>query len=219
MKPATPLQWVNAPQQARSQRTMENILDAAEAILLERGLEAVTIPEVVKAAGSSVGAFYARFPDKRALLETLHQRACERSLAQADALLEAGRWGSASMRDIVRAGVRLAVEVFGSRQNIMNAFAAAFAGDAGFAARRATTAVAIAERLSALVLSRRDEIAHPQPKRAVEMALRVVTATLEQRNAFAVSALPDVDVPDAVLVRELDRMVCAYLGVADADAD
>lgn len=217
MKPATPLQWVNAPQQARSQRTMEKILDAAEAILLERGLDAVTIPEVVKAAGSSVGAFYARFPDKRALLETVHQRACERALAQADELLQAGRWESASMRDIVRAGVHLAVKTFGSRQNIMNAFAAAFAGDAGFAARRATTAVTIAERLSALVLSRRDEIAHPQPKRAVEMALRVVTATLEQRNAFAVSALPDVDVSDEVLVRELDRMVCAYLGVAVGD--
>ncbi len=217
MKPETPLQWVNAPQQARSQRTMENILDAAEAILLERGLDAVTIPGVVKAAGSSVGAFYARFPDKRALLETVHQRACERALAQTDALLDPTRWEAASMRDIVRAGVRLAVEVFGSRQNIMNAFAAAFAGDVGFAARRATTAVTIGERLSALVLSRRDQIGHPQPRRAVEMALRVVTATLEQRNAFAVSGLPDVSVSDAVLVRELDRMVCAYLGIAPDD--
>lgn len=209
----TPLKWVHAPQQARSQRTMENILDAAERILLERGLDAVTVPEVVKAARSSVGAFYTRFPDKRALLETLHQRACERSLGHAEEILGAGRWEGASVRDMVRAGVTLAVEVFGSRRNIMSAFAQAFAGDAGFAARRATTALAISGRLAALVLSRRSEIAHPQPKRAVEMALRVVTATLEQRNAYAVSGLEEVGVADAVLVRELDRMVCAYLGV------
>lgn len=215
MKTETPLQWVNAPQQARSQRTMEKILDAAEAILLERGLDAVTIPEVVKAAGSSVGAFYARFPDKRALLETLHQRACEQSLAQAEALLDPARWEGTPVRELVRAGVALAVQVFGSRRNIMNAFAAAFAGDPGFAERRATTALAIGERLAHLMLSRREQIAHPHPRRAVEMALRVVTATLEQRNAFAVSGLPDVAVSDAVLTRELDRMVCAYLGLPD----
>lgn len=210
---ATPLTWVHAPQQARSQRTMENILDAAERILLERGLDAVTIPEVVKAAGSSVGAFYTRFPDKRALLETLHQRACDRALAQAAELLDPARWSEATVRDLVGTGVRLAVEVFGSRRNIMNAFAAAFAGDPAFAGRRAASALAIGERLTALVLSKRAEIAHPDPRRAIELALRVVTATLEQRNAFAVSGLADVAIPDEVLTRELERMVCAYLGV------
>jgi AcrR family transcriptional regulator len=210
----TPLKWVHAPQQARSQRTMENILDAAERALLDEGLGAVTIPGVVKAAGSSVGAFYARFPDKRALLETLHQRACERSLAQADALLDPARWADASVRDLVRAGIKVAVETFGSRRNLMNAFAEAFAGDAGFAARRASTALAIGERLAALVLTRRAEIGHPQPKRAIEMALRVVTATLEQRNALAVSGLAEVSVSDAVLARELERMMAAYLEIA-----
>lgn len=209
----TPLNWVNAPRQARSQRTMEKILDATEAILLERGLDAVTVPEVVKAAGSSVGAFYTRFPDKRALLETVHQRACERSLAQAEALLAPEHWEGASLRDLVHAGVKIAVEVFGSRRNIMNAFAQAFAGDAGFAGRRAHTAVAIGERLAALVLAKRAEITHPHPKAAMEMALRVVTATLEQRNAFAVSGLEAVAIADATLARELERMVCAYLGV------
>jgi AcrR family transcriptional regulator len=209
----TPLTWVHAPQQARSQRTMENILDAAERILLERGLDAVTVPEVVKAAGSSVGAFYTRFPDKRALLETVHQRACERSLAQANELLAAPRWADASLRDLVRAGVRLAVEVFGSRRNIMNAFAEAFAGDPGFAARRASTALAVGERIAALVLTRRASIGHPDPRRAIEVGLRVVTATLEQRNAFAESGLPEVAIDDEVLATELERMLCAYLGV------
>ena len=208
-----PLHQVRAPQQARSQRTMENLLDAAERILLERGLDAVTVPEVVKAAGSSVGAFYTRFPDKRALLETVHQRACERSLAQAEGLLDPARWADASVRDLVRAGVHLAVEVFGSRRNIMNAFAEAFAGDAAFAGRRASTALAISDRLTALVLSKQEHIGHPHPARAVEMGLRVVTATLEQRNAFAVSGRAEVTIADAVLVRELDRMICAYLEV------
>lgn len=214
MRSPVPLTWVNAPQQARSQRTLEKLLDAAERILLERGLEAVTVPEVVKEAGSSVGSFYARFPDKRALLETLHERACAQTLANADVLLAHDRWSATSLEALVRAGVTFAVQVFGSRRNIMNAFAQAFAGDPAFAARRARSALAIAERLASVVLTKRAEIAHPDPARAIEMGLRVVTATLEQRNAFAVSGLAEVDVDDDVLAAELSRMVLAYLGVA-----
>lgn len=215
--PATPEvapRWAHAPQQARSQKTMQRTLDAAERILVERGLDAVTIPEVVRVAGSSVGAFYARFPDKRALLETLHERACEETLARADALLGADVWAERSLREILRAGVVLAVEVFGSRRNIMNAFAVTFAGDAGFARRRATTTARVAEGIAKLVLSRRDEISHPHPKRAISLALRVVTATLEQRNAFDASGVDAGDISDATLVEELERMLAAYLGVA-----
>lgn len=205
---------VNAPRQARSQRTLENLLDAAERILLACGLEAVTVPEVVREAGSSVGSFYARFPDKRALLETVHERACAQTLERADALLDPSRWADVPLDAIVETGVRIAVEIHGSRRNIMNAFAQAFAGDPGFAARRARSAKAIRDRLARLVLTKRDEIAHHDPELAIEMSLRAVTATLEQRNAFAVSGLPEVEAEDHVLIEELTRMVRTYLGTS-----
>ena len=64
-----------------------------------------------------------------------------------------------------------------------------------------------------MVLQKRTQIGHPDPERAIAMALRVVTATLEQRNAFAVSGLAEVDVADEVLVTELTRMVRVYLGL------
>lgn len=211
MRAPVPLTWVNAPQQARSQRTLEKLLDAAERILLERGLDAVTVPEVVREAGSSVGSFYARFPDKRALLETLHERACTQTIENAERLLAPERWVNASVGDLIDASVPFAVQVFGSRRNIMNAFAAAFAGDPGFAARRARSALALGALLSNLMLTKRDEITHPDPARAVEMGLRVVTATLEQRNAFTVSGLAEVDVPDEVLERELGLVLRRYL--------
>jgi AcrR family transcriptional regulator len=210
-EPAAAMPWVNAPRQARSQRTLEKLLDAAERILLARGLDAVTVPEVVREAGSSVGSFYARFPDKRALLETVHERACVRTLERADELLDPARWVDVPLDHIVSAGVRVAVEIYGSRRNIMNAFAQAFAGDPGFAARRARSAKDIRDRLARLVLSKRDAIAHPDPERAIDMSLRAITATLEQRNAFSVSGMPEVEIDDVVLVEELTRMVRAYL--------
>ena len=57
------LAWVRAPQQARSQETLDRILDAAERLVSEKGFEDTTVADVVARAGSSVGAFYTRFRD------------------------------------------------------------------------------------------------------------------------------------------------------------
>ncbi len=79
--------------------------------------------------------------------------------------------------------------------------------------RTSRRAVAIALKLRNLLLSRRDEISHPHPDRAVDMSLRVVTATLEQRNAFESSNVPEVSLADEALADELSRMVLGYLGI------
>lgn len=48
-----------APQQSRSQRTMNRILDAAEALLEEKSFQELTINDIVQKAGCSVGPFTA----------------------------------------------------------------------------------------------------------------------------------------------------------------
>src|SRR4051812_31414315 len=99
--PSAPLHWVKPPQQARSQKTLERLLDAAEELIAESGAAAFTVSEVVKRGGSSVGAFYARFPDKDALLATLHQRSCSEALATAEFALNPDRWQVSALEDVV----------------------------------------------------------------------------------------------------------------------
>ncbi len=53
---------------------MERILGAAEELLREKPFDGVTVAEIVRRADSSVGAFYARFPAKAALLSALYAR-------------------------------------------------------------------------------------------------------------------------------------------------
>jgi AcrR family transcriptional regulator len=206
-----PLGWARAPQQDRSRKTLERILDATEEIIRERGVEAVTIPEVARAARSSVGSFYARFPDKATLLHTLHERACEQSIATAEAALEPARWGHLGTTALIRLFVEFAVRLFRERQPIMLAFSAALASDPGFAARRARTAAALVRLVQALLLPRRAEMQHPDPASAIAMSLRVVTATLEQRNSLELGG-PEVTVADELLIDELTRMIALYLG-------
>ena len=59
------------PLQNRSRETLHRILEAAETIMANKPFEKITIAEIVKQAKTTTGSFYARFPDKEALLARL----------------------------------------------------------------------------------------------------------------------------------------------------
>ncbi len=219
------LGWVPAPQQDRSKRTLARLLDAAEEIIRTRGAAALTVPAVAQAARSSVGSFYARFPDKAALLRTLHERACEQSVATTAAALDPARWEGVPTAELLRGFVAFAVRVYAERRPMMLAFSAELAQDPGFAERRAHCAAAIAAAVRGLLLGRRADIGHPDAPRAIDMSLRLVTAVLEQRNGLEASS-PPASAPagtpvagaaeaiaDEVIADELTRAVLAYLAV------
>lgn len=60
--------------QPRSARTQQRILAAAEALLLEQGLEHTTLEQIAERAHVSIGAFYKRFRGKSSLLPALIER-------------------------------------------------------------------------------------------------------------------------------------------------
>jgi len=64
-----------ASAEQRRARTRERLLDAAEAMVAERGVEAASIEEIVRAAGVSRGTFYNYFPTTTDLLHALNTRA------------------------------------------------------------------------------------------------------------------------------------------------
>lgn len=57
---------INRPLQARSQQTLDAILDACDHLLLSRGFEKVSMQDIAAEAGISVGNVYNRFKDKAA---------------------------------------------------------------------------------------------------------------------------------------------------------
>jgi AcrR family transcriptional regulator len=64
-----------APRQARSARSLDLILDAAERLLQERGVVETSTVDVAAAAGVSVGRLYYWFPDKDAVVRAVLTRA------------------------------------------------------------------------------------------------------------------------------------------------
>jgi AcrR family transcriptional regulator len=66
-----------APVQKRGQQRVEEILDAAESVFGEMGVEAATTNAIAERAGASVGSLYHFFPNKDAILSALAQRYAE----------------------------------------------------------------------------------------------------------------------------------------------
>jgi AcrR family transcriptional regulator len=212
VSPGSDLRWVRPPQQARSQETLERILDAAEALVGEKGFEDTPVAEIARRAESSVGAFYARFQDKDALLHALYERYYEQAIATADAALGPGRWEGARIAEVLAAVVRFLVSIYREQGGLIRAFVIRNHVDAAFQARRERLSHYVSERLSALLLARRSEIRHPEPDRAAAFGLTLVFSTLDSVMLFGELRSGALAFSDDQLAAELTRAYLAYLG-------
>lgn len=62
------------PVQRRGQQRVDAILDAAEEVIGEVGVEAATVQAIAERSGASVGSLYHFFPNKDAIVEGLAER-------------------------------------------------------------------------------------------------------------------------------------------------
>jgi AcrR family transcriptional regulator len=213
------LQWVRTPHQDRSRKTLERLLDTAEGLLEERGFDNVSVAEISQAAGSSVGAFYARFRDKNGLLHHLHERFCEEAMATADAALAPERWQDASAEEIVSALVRSLAQIHRSRSGMFRAFLMVGCTDARFQERERRMVDHFLARLTALLMERRGEIGHPDPAFAIAFGLELVSGVLRDRYVMCHGLANLLPEPPGGLETELIHVYGAYLGLRRASAD
>jgi AcrR family transcriptional regulator len=221
-----------APKQARSRRTLDRLLDAAEAVLAEVGLERATVPAIAARAGLSVGVVYRRFSDKDALLRATYERFFEHVLEGNRAALAPERWAGAGARVVIAAVVAGVVRGHVQHRALLRALLAYAEShpDPAFRRRVAAINAAAAAQVTALLDARAAEIAHPEPPLAVGLALGVLGATLHRWIHAEADGLPQgspagaghptvrgdglyADMDGARLADELTRMVTAYLGI------
>lgn len=212
------VEWVKPTHQARSQETLERLLDAAEELIAEVGFDNTTVAEIVRRANSSVGAMYARFSDKDSLLVCLHERFCEQALATADMALDPERWEGCSISEIFGTTIPFLAHTYQYRRGLIRAFIARCCVDDSFAERGARVGREISEKLVALLESRRDEIKHPDPMLAVDFGMRLVFDTLDQHSMYPDTQRSKFRLSREQLAEELSRAFLSYLGVESPQA-
>jgi AcrR family transcriptional regulator len=200
------LETVTGPKQARSERTLRRLLEAAEAIIAEDGFAALSIPALVARAGSSVGGFYARFRDKNELLRALEERFFHEVSMRLEALADERRWTDAKVDDIVVAAVEELVTVTEERRELIRACLFRAIQDDLIRDHAIDFRRRAAERMGAVLLSKAPHIDHPDPALALDLA---VQAAFDGTRAAGRTLTTDE------LKREIARLVLAYVGLEE----
>ncbi len=202
--------------QERSRRTLERLLDAAEALLEQGGLDAATVPAIAARSDLSVGVVYRRFPDKDALIRAVYERFFERSREGNRAALAPNRWAGAGTAAIVRSLVHGMVQGYRLRRELLRALLlyAETHPDPRFRRRASELNREAFRGIATLLLSRGKSLSHPEPAKAVRLILLVVGSALrtlvlsgeEHPNPFGGGDRLD---------QELSRLTLRYLGIAE----
>jgi AcrR family transcriptional regulator len=211
-----PGESARTPRQVRSRETLARLLDAAEAVLAEGGLEAATVPAIAKHAGLSVGAVYRRFADKDALLRAVYFRMLTRARERNAAGMEMEPYAAVPLETVLRMMVRGIVQHYRENRTLLQAMQqyADSHADPEFRRQAAELNDEALSRIAALAAARRGEIRHPYPDAAVRFALLMVGLVL-RGVLLRTQPLPGAFLSDdAGLEDELTRMVLGYLGVS-----
>jgi AcrR family transcriptional regulator len=93
------------PRQARSQATVNAVLEATVQVLERDGVDAATTTRIAEVAGVSIGTLYQYFSHRDAIFDALQDREFERALALVEGILSSGNL-ERSPRETVTAVVR-----------------------------------------------------------------------------------------------------------------
>jgi AcrR family transcriptional regulator len=207
------LEWVNPPQQTRSQHTLERLLDAAESLIAEKGVDNTTVAEVAKRADSSVGAFYSRFRDKEGLVRCVFERFTRQAIATTEAALAPERWHGVGVIDALETMVAFMLRVLEEKRRLITAMAIRAAEDEEVNAFGRRLQDVVTERAAQLFEQRCEVLDHPDPDVAVFVAVGLCLSCIESRTIHGPH--PTKPLSDEQLCRELVRMCVRYLGLTD----
>lgn len=217
--PLAELSSVSRPKQARSEETLRRLLDAGQTLITQKGLADVSIPELVRRANSSVGGFYARFRDKDELLRALEERFMTEIGDRLDELTRVEDWEDSSLTEVIQACVSMLVETYRERHALILAFIGRASQDqtiwrGGLLLRRR-----VSDQIGRLFVAHAHEISHPDPERAVSVAVSIALGVMMQKVIFSEVRAHGRELSYGEIGDELVRAVTGYLGIREVGAN
>jgi AcrR family transcriptional regulator len=107
------------PQQDRSRKTLDRYYAAGKRLFAATAVSEVTIPQLVEAAESSVGAFYARFAGKDEYLAAFYRHYFAETRERLMNQLGANQWKGATSEQMVRGVVSQRAEYYISGRKLL----------------------------------------------------------------------------------------------------
>ncbi len=202
---------LRSPKQARSALSTGAILDAAAALIAERGVAATSVAAVARSASSSVGAIYFRFGDKERLVAAVLQRAMDAIGSEIESLLADARLQRHGAVTLLTRYVALAVSVFRRERGLMRAVFAQSLTETGAFDPWRQLGIDSRKRLAAALEGMTEMRRVEQREFRLLAGMQAVYGTL--LSATMNRAWP-MDLDDPRMADELARMLLGYLGLA-----
>jgi AcrR family transcriptional regulator len=202
---------IRPPRQARSRASFERVLRAGRDVIEEQGYGGFTLAEVSKRAGVSIGSIYARVPSKDALFHAIHASVVDEIDARHGAFGDIERWERLSTEELIVDAVREVARPLRANTAFLRVVMQRGAIDGVVAARGSRALTIQAGQFKALVLTRRNEIAHRDPELATDIAYRMAYSTLARQVMYGPTFESQRPIKWDRLVRELGAACAAYL--------
>jgi len=191
------------------------MLDAAESLFANGGPDALTVEAVIERAGTSAGAFYARFGDRDGLLEALHERFLGRLGELVGAIVLEGL-SQPSLAKALAVAVSGSLDVARKHHDSLVFFVLFRAADQRLRQQGIAANLGFAKAFRTIALNHKAEIRHPDPQRAVDVAFRILFAMLVQQVMFEARELTGRPMADRRLAEQLCQAMLLYLTVPPA---
>jgi AcrR family transcriptional regulator len=204
-------QLIRPPLQRRSQESLERVLQAGAELLLEVGYEGFTLQEVSKRSGVSIGSIYARAPSKEALILAIYDREMAKVSAANERLRETAQLDDLKGRELIIALVELMARSTLEHADILRVFMYRALVDEEIWQRGSERSTLLSRAFEEALLDHKDELNHPDPELAIDVAFRFIYNTLVRRVTHGNNFESQRPLSDENLIRELGEAAADYL--------
>ncbi len=201
---------ISSPTQARSKKALERFLNVAAELLADNRFEDTGIAQIAQLAESSVGTFYRLLGDKDVLLYAVHERFVEQGRSAIDGLVAELSHDTRPLAAQIETFIQGMIALFEGREGLLRALIRRSSADLQFRQRFHQLNAYIGQTFCALVLTRQEELRHPQPQQAADLAAHMLLASLNYLTMVGTLG----QTPREVIPEELSRLICKYLEVA-----
>lgn len=202
----------NPAKQKRSQRSLERIIAAAKTVLERDGWDQLTMIAVANEAGVSIGGIYRRFSSKEQLLRAVKDQVYSRSDLDQKQIVESCK--ATDLAGAVAHYVNSRIDSFQARSAVMREILEGQNRDQVMEDRGRRSLNLGLRTFRSIIAPFRDEIRHPDPELAIDVAFYMMIAGFVRRVRMP-DCEPNFDHIDWDCFRkEIPPMIAGYLKTA-----
>lgn len=174
---------IKTPQQDRSKETLKKLLEATETLLSKEPAEELSLRQVLKLSGVSNGSFYSRFPNKEALIKecwkSLVDTVSENINENFDELIDR------PLAEKVRCLMEWQVKRFHKYKGVFRAYLNLLrTTQLKPTSQNLKSYAELGKKTTAFLMASADEIKHPDPVHAIDIAGFVTFAAARELIFF-----------------------------------